>query len=188
MGTQGSERILGELLQVSHLMSFEQLPQAVADHAARMGLRNVLIYLADLQQDVLRPTTGHPEAAEPETTELRIDGTLAGRAYQISRTLPGQPPDDRSRRWWIPLLDGTERLGVLRADTEADSAAAGQSLADLASLVALLLVSKRTHSDSHARLVRTRAMTVSAEMQWTLMPPLTFANDQVVIGAAFEPA
>src|SRR5689334_13669506 len=144
MGTQESERVLGELLQASHLMSFEQLPGAVADHAARMGLRNVLIYLADLQQDVLKPTTGHPEGAGGETgretTELRIDGTLAGRAYQISRTLPGQPPDDHSRRWWVPLLDGTERLGVLRADTGADSAA-GQLLADLASLVALLLVS-----------------------------------------------
>jgi serine phosphatase RsbU (regulator of sigma subunit) len=31
-------------------------------------------------------------------------------------------------------------------------------------------------------------MTVSAEMQWRLMPPMTFANDQVVIGGALEPA
>jgi serine phosphatase RsbU (regulator of sigma subunit) len=31
-------------------------------------------------------------------------------------------------------------------------------------------------------------MTVSAEMQWRLLPPVTFANDQVVISAALEPA
>jgi serine phosphatase RsbU (regulator of sigma subunit) len=31
-------------------------------------------------------------------------------------------------------------------------------------------------------------MTVSAEMQWRLMPPLTFANDRVSIGAVLEPA
>lgn len=187
MGTQVNERILGELLQASHLMSFEQVPKAVADHAATAGVRNILIYVADLQQEVLRLATAHPEVPGAETAELRIDGTLAGRAYQSSKTLLGQPPDDRSLRWWIPLLDGTERLGVLRADTEAGSAAS-QFLESLAALVALLLVSKRFHSDSHARLVRTQPMTVSAEMQWTLMPPLTFANDRVVIGAAFEPA
>src|SRR5688572_9678122 len=118
MGTQANERILGELLQASHLMSFEEVPEAVADHAATAGVRNVLIYVADLQQEVLRLAMAHPEDPGEETAELRIDGTLAGRAFQSSKTLLGQPPDDRSLRWWIPMLDGTERLGVIRADTE----------------------------------------------------------------------
>ncbi|MFF8914258.1 PP2C family protein-serine/threonine phosphatase [Streptomyces sp. NPDC015032] len=47
---------------------------------------------------------------------------------------------------------------------------------------------KRAHSDSYARLVRTQAMNVAAEMQWNLMPPLTFAGDRVVFSAAMEPA
>lgn len=59
---------------------------------------------------------------------------------------------------------------------------------NLASLVGLLLISKRHHSDSYARLTRVVPMSVSAEMQWTLMPPRTFANRQVTISATMEPA
>jgi serine phosphatase RsbU (regulator of sigma subunit) len=55
-------------------------------------------------------------------------------------------------------------------------------------MAGLLLVSKRTNSDSYARLARSRAMRVSAEMQWTLMPPMAFANEHVTISAAMEPA
>ncbi|MFE2678616.1 hypothetical protein [Streptomyces hygroscopicus] len=66
-----------------------------------------------------------------------------------------------------------------------------QTLADLqalADLIGLLVVSKRALSDSHARLVRTQPMNVAAEMQWHLMPPLTFASDRVVLSAMLEPA
>lgn len=57
-----------------------------------------------------------------------------------------------------------------------------------ASLVALLVAGKSHLSDSHARLVRTEDMNVAAEMQWRSMPPRTYADGRVVIGAAMEPA
>ncbi|MGW0565650.1 PP2C family protein-serine/threonine phosphatase, partial [Streptomyces sp. NPDC003016] len=90
---------------------------------------------------------------------------------------------------WLPVLDGTERLGVIRVETDAVPDEPTQTTMEgLASLVGLLLVSKRHHSDSHARLTRISPMSVSAEMQWTLMPPRTFANRRVTIAAAMEPA
>ncbi|WP_329028110.1 hypothetical protein [Streptomyces sp. NBC_00690] len=95
---------------------------------------------------------------------------------------------------WIPVLDGSERLGVLHLVQDAApqppseaSVLAGMGQA-LASMAGLLLVSKRTNSDSYACLARARPMSVSAEMQWALMPPMTFANDRVVVSAAMEPA
>ncbi len=58
----------------------------------------------------------------------------------------------------------------------------------LSSMVALLLTSMRTSSDTWARTVRTRETNVAAEMQWRLILPLTFANDRATVSAVLEPA
>lgn len=188
----GCARMLAGLVEASHLSAIEQLPALVEQHAAHTGLYDALIYLADLQQEVLRLLTGRGanagEGADPELAELRIDGTLAGRAFQDVRVLPKPGAGGGVDWWWVPLLDGTERLGVLRVSARAADERTQENMRHLASVVALLVVSKRSHSDSYARLVRTRPMDVAAEMQWNLLPPLTFANEEVVIGAALEPA
>ncbi|MFI0411552.1 PP2C family protein-serine/threonine phosphatase [Actinomadura sp. 3N508] len=184
--------MLRELVAASHLMSMEQLPGAVARHAADAGLHDTLIYMADLQQTVLRLLTGKgPDAGQdpgPEAAELNIEGTIAGRAFQTLEPVTGQIFDDGTCHYWLPILDGSERIGVLRTTVRQDDDGAKDDAEYLAGLVALMIVSKGPYSDSLSRLVRTREMTVSAEMQWRLLPPMTFANNQVVIGAALEPA
>jgi serine phosphatase RsbU (regulator of sigma subunit) len=185
-------RMLAGLLDASHMAALEHLPSLVNRHAAEAGLHDVLIYLTDLQQDVLRLLIGRGknagEGPDAPATEFRINTTLAGRTFQEMRILrhPGAAGD--LGYWWVPMLDGTERLGVLRISAADAGKVAEEDMRALASLVALLVVSKRSHSDSHARLVRTRPMHVAAEMQWTLMPPLAFACEQLAISAALEPA
>ncbi|GHH43787.1 PP2C family protein-serine/threonine phosphatase [Streptomyces candidus] len=180
-------RMLHALLRGSHLAAFEELPALVDRHADDAGLREARIYVADVQELVLRETTGQGLDAGDGGQELRIDATLAGRAFRDGR--PHSAPVGGLMQHWLPVLDGTERLGVLRVatDTEPDEHTRA-TMEGLASLVGLLLVSKRHHSDSHARLTRVSPMSVSAEMQWTLMPPRTFANKRVTIAAAMEPA
>ncbi|NDU77510.1 SpoIIE family protein phosphatase [Actinomadura sp. DSM 109109] len=184
--------MLRELLAASHLMSMEQLPGAVARHAAAHGLDDVVIYVADLQQTVLRLLTGEgPDGARDDGTEpaeLKIDRTVAGRAFQTMDAAVGQVLEGGKCQYWVPVLDGAERLGVLRVTIGRDDERAREDAEFLAGLVALIIVSKGPYSDSYSRLVRTRTMTISAEMQWRLLPPMSFANDQVVIGAALEPA
>jgi hypothetical protein len=167
-----------------------QVPTAVAERAGRAGFRDVLVYVVDIEQRTLRLLTGRDEdpAAAAEPREIRVEGTLAGRAFQTAEPVRGQFEDDGAEVWWAPMLDGTERIGVLRATVDPGTEDALRTLSRLAGLVALLIVSKRPHSDAYSRLIRTQPMTVSAEMQWRLMPPLHFANDRVVIGAALEPA
>ncbi|MFI7708465.1 PP2C family protein-serine/threonine phosphatase [Nonomuraea sp. NPDC049480] len=196
--SSGLERMLTGLLEATHLATFEQIPTLVAEHAAMAGLDDVLIYLADLQQTVLRRLTGHGLDAGQDGSdadnELRIDGTLAGRAFQESRILGkknGQGNGDDTEpveHSWVPVLDGTERIGVLRVSAAGDEQEIGANARHLASMVALMVVSTRAYSDSYPRLVRTRPMNVAAEMQWNLMPPLTCATPQIVIGAVLEPA
>jgi serine phosphatase RsbU (regulator of sigma subunit) len=193
-GSEGMDGVLARLLRSSHRATFEQVPGLLGEAAVRSGFGGARLFVVDLQQDVLREVTGVGLDAGEGGRELGIDTTLAGRAYQS--THPVTSGDGRDL--WVPVLDGTERLGVLclRRDGGSVAGAASEEQEEgweaagwaLASMAGLLLVSKRTNSDSYARLARTREMRVSAEMQWTLMPPMTFANDRVTVSAAMEPA
>ncbi|MGW7575631.1 PP2C family protein-serine/threonine phosphatase [Streptomyces sp. NPDC054765] len=184
--------MLADLIAASHVITLEQLPDVVRKHAARVGWLDVQIYLADLQQDVLCLLAGHGDGSEgeaPPPEVVRVEGTLAGRAFQTGGIAAGA--SSAAGQWWVPLLDGTERLGALRASAapgaEMDPQA-GQDLRNLAGLVALMIVSKRGASDTYAGLVRRRRMNVAAEMEWRIMPPRTFATDRVLISAVMEPA
>ncbi|WP_329459786.1 PP2C family protein-serine/threonine phosphatase [Streptomyces sp. NBC_01497] len=183
--------MLAGLLRESHSTNFDDLPALVERHAAAAGLGRVRILLADLQEDILRQVTGRGRDAGEGGQEMRIEGTLAGRAYQTIQEVTS--PDLRQR--WLPVLDGTARLGVLGIESGPGPVAQGtqgtqsvEAARALASAVGLLVVSKRANSDSYDRLTRVRTMNVVAEMQWTLMPPRFFANDRVRISAAMEPA
>ncbi|MGW2539898.1 hypothetical protein ACWC5I_03270 [Kitasatospora sp. NPDC001574] len=44
-------------------------------------------------------------------------------------------------------------------------------------MVAMLLIGKRFFSDSFARLVRTEAVSVAAELRWSPMPSTAFAGE-----------
>ncbi|MEU1125143.1 PP2C family protein-serine/threonine phosphatase [Streptomyces sp. NPDC005899] len=186
------EQMLVGLLETSHTMSMEELPGTVREYAAKAGLNDVLIYLADLQEDRLRLLTGRGldagEGGGSSADEVPVDGSLPGRAYQTVQELPEEGTG--KHRWWVPMLDGAERIGVLRVDVDPGSAGeqARPMMRHLATLVTMLVVDKRPHSDSYARRVRIRPMNVAAEMQWNLMPPRAFANKRVTISAALEPA
>ncbi|MGW7435333.1 PP2C family protein-serine/threonine phosphatase [Streptomyces sp. NPDC054849] len=195
--------MLAGLLSASHLMPLELLPAKTGEHAAEVGFTQVLIYLVDLQGDVMRLLSGEdadPGGAVGEETELKVEGTVAGRAFQYGRILAGVGAGaDREKDqdkgggggggcWWVPLVDGTERLGVLRITTPHDDPRALEDMELLSALVALIIASKRRSSDLHARLTRTRRLNIAAEMQWHLMSPPTYADGRVMISAAMEPA
>ncbi|SFI29635.1 hypothetical protein SAMN05216275_102318 [Streptosporangium canum] len=148
----GTERMLTGLLTQSHLMALEQIPAWAGRYAGHAGLQEVLIYLADLQQNVLRLLTGPGAPGTPDhPQQLRIDTTLAGRAFQEVRILAKQDAGEDAQWWWVPLLDGTERLGVLRVRAPGAGERTGDAMRHLASLLALLMVSKRPYSDTKDR-------------------------------------
>ncbi|MFF8592331.1 PP2C family protein-serine/threonine phosphatase [Streptomyces sp. NPDC015220] len=180
------------LMQASHTATLEQLPQLIADHAAVAGMHDVALFLVDVRETVLRQVTGRGLDAGEGGQEFTVSGSLPGQAYQRVELIPeparGQAGEGARRRWWVAVTDGVERLGVLRADTDTDTGPVRRALSDLASMTALMLLSKRSFSDSYARLVRTEPMNVAAEMQWNLTPPPAFAGHDVTVGAVMEPA
>jgi serine phosphatase RsbU (regulator of sigma subunit) len=183
---QGLVRALTGLLEASHRAPFEQLPRLLDEAAKAAGASGAQLFVADLQEEVLREVTGLGLNAGEGGEEHRIEGTLPGRAYQVTEIISPA----RGGGFWVPVLDGAERLGVLHVTPGPDDrdTPGGEELRALASMAGLLLVSKRANSDSHSRLTRTRPMGVPAELQWTMMPPRTFSDRRATVSAFMEPA
>ncbi|WP_433499299.1 PP2C family protein-serine/threonine phosphatase [Sphaerimonospora sp. CA-214678] len=203
-----SERILGDLLRAHHLTPLKDLARVVADRLRSAGLTEVMIYVADLQGVLLIPLPGQRDTSGEPLKRVPIDTTLAGRAYrnveivQVRPAAPNGGPDVDSdagevaepvgsggaRRLWAPLLDGTERVGVLGVTVPRVDETTKRRMAELSALIALMVLSKRDPSDAYARLARTEDMHLSAEVLWTLMPIRTFATGTLTVSAALEPA
>jgi hypothetical protein len=184
-----AERAVDALLADAHLAAPYELAGLVARNAATLGADDATVYLIDLQQQVLIPflDPGGPGVARQVET-LSVDATLPGRAFQHVQVLTQGAPDGRLRVW-IPLLDGIERLGVLGVTVNAAvEPEIGVRLRRFATLVAELIMTKTLYGDTLVRLRRQAGMGLAAEMQWSLLPPLTFACHEVTIAAALEPA
>jgi len=189
-----AESAVDALLTDAHRCAPHQLPGLLARHGERLGVTDTLVYLADLQQEVLVPFLGSDAPALHETAvRLGVEATLAGRAYQQVEVFTQEQPGGRLRVW-LPLLDGSDRLGVLSV-TVGDSAALQATdgvlltrLRRFAALTAQLVLTNTLYGDTLVRLRRRGQMGLAAEMQWALLPPLSFACHEVTVAAALEPA
>ena len=173
------------LLNASHLLAPDALATAVAAAARTVGAQETVLYLADYEQRTLLPVPG---SGVPERQEIAIEGTLAGRAFRRFEIVRGRAGED-THRLWLPLLDGVERLGVAEfsfRDPPNDSVR--DELRALVSLAAELIVVNDAYSDVFARLRRRKTLSLAAELQWDLLPPLTFGTERLVITGGLEPA
>ncbi|MEV5551098.1 PP2C family protein-serine/threonine phosphatase [Streptomyces sp. NPDC052309] len=156
------------------------LGTAVARCVRALGLQHAVVYLADLQQRHLVPQTDMGST-------LAVDGTLAGWAYR-TQALRVEESETGEIIAWFPLLDGAERLGVLGVHTMAVTASTLSRGRALASLLAMMITSKRAYEDSFVRRTRTEQMRLPSEMLRAFLPPRTIGNGNVVSTAVLEPA
>ncbi len=176
-------RVAAELLSRSHVMRPAGVAEALAQAAGPLGVSGVQVYLADLQQQHLA-RLGPGDSQAPEV--LLIDSTLAGRAYQTVTVQSGRA--GQAHQLWIPLVDGTERLGVLGLTVADVSEPMLARYRTLASLAGLMISAKASYTDTYAHIQRTREMALQAELVWAFLPPRTFATSQVLVCASLEPA
>ena len=144
------ERLAGQMLQEvlrrAHLVSAPGLAAVVAEEARTIGAQPLVLYLLDREQKLLVPVPGHgARGREP----ILIQGTVAGRAF-ISNSIV-ELEEDGGRRLWLPLLDGTERLGVAEMTFAGRRRAVTEPLVALceryAHLIATLISNKDLYSD-----------------------------------------
>lgn len=173
--------VLAELLRLSHVIAADRVTDAVAEQAARCGLTDVALFLADYDQQNLVPLPG---SAQPES--FPIDPTMGGRAFISGETVVVEV--EGGFRLWLPLLDGGERIGVMSVTAAKSDPAIERFCASLASLVALLLIAKKSYSDVQETTRRSRPVTLACELQLQLLPPLTFFHPDVVLAGVLEDA
>jgi serine phosphatase RsbU (regulator of sigma subunit) len=180
--------VMAELLSQSHLLRLAEVSDALTQAALPLGVSAAGIYLADLQerQLALVPAMGGSQGADA----LSIGSTLAGRAYQTVtiQSAPARTVDGENYQVWIPLVDGTARLGVLRLTVADVTEGMLDRYRALASLVGLIVEAKASYSDVYAQTQRSREMALQAELVWALLPPRTLATDRVLVSVSLEPA
>ena len=89
---------------------------------------------------------------------------------------------------WVPLLDGTVRLGVLEVLTASSpSAQLRQDFESVAAMLSDLLMKGWAYGDGFERTRRREPMQLAAEILWNLLPPLTFIGREVAVSAILEP-
>ncbi|WUH91970.1 serine/threonine-protein phosphatase [Streptomyces sp. NBC_00433] len=177
------ERLLGVLLDRAHEMPPDLIAPLVAEEVARFGGRDVSVLLQDYEQLMLMPLPGRGlTVGAPQP----IGESPAGAAFLGARTV--EVPQDGGTRMFLPLLDGSDQVGVmaLTLDTVGDDDR--RLLRRLAGLVADMVVTKDSYTDLFTLARRRAPMSVAAEIQWSLLPPLRMAVPQVEIAGILEPA
>lgn len=177
------ERLLGLLLDRARLLPPQLIAPLVAQGMAGIGGREVSILLQDYAQEVLVPLPGHGMlVGRPEP----IVGTAAGQAFLRADVVEVSAPD--GVRMYLPLLDGSDQVGVLAVTLDAADDDDRRLLRRLAALVADILVTKSAYTDQFVQARRREPMSVSAEIQWSLLPPLTMSVPQVELAGILDPA
>jgi hypothetical protein len=186
------QRLAGELLlevlRRTHLSAAPDLAGVVAEEGRRLGIDPLVLYLLDLEQRCLVPVPG-PGAGGRET--LPVQGTMAGRAFAANAILDVPEEQGAGRRLWLPLLDGTERLGVVEMTFRGHQGPVSEPLKAvcerIAHLTATLVSNKDLYSDFFKALRRREPTSTASELLWQLVPPQVLATDTFVLAALLEP-
>jgi len=180
---------LQRVIDTSHLATGEQLSAVVDDAVHHLGLTAEML-LVDMAQRVFTPVRAGLGG------QVDVVGTMAGRAYQLGEILPAT--DEQGRRLlWVPVLDGTDRVGVLRVGFDEQGGGADARPADdlvlrdmlwtLAGLMGHIVMTKIVYSDRLRRWRSNGPLSAASELLWQLLPPRTFATEGVAVSALLEP-
>ncbi|EFF92419.1 stage II sporulation protein E [Streptomyces sp. e14] len=177
------EALLGEILDRAHDLPPHLIGPLVADVVERLGGRRPQVLLQDYGQLLLAPLPGDGlTGGEPHV----IDDSPAGRCFLDAR--PVELAEADGLRIHLPLLDGGDQVGVMAVTLDSVDDHDRRILNRIAGLVADLLVTKHGYSDLFFGVRRGEPMSVAAEIQWSLLPPLAMIMPRVAVAGILEPA
>jgi hypothetical protein len=130
-------------------------------------------------------TLQHIDVTGPVGPAQLIAGTLIGRVFISSEM---QVLGTHPTVVFVPLIEGSTRIGVLELEFEEWDGIVAELLEPLASLFVMSWVVKSRYTDTSARARRSEPLSAAAEVQWDLLPPLTCATDQIAVSGILEPA
>jgi sigma-B regulation protein RsbU (phosphoserine phosphatase) len=174
---------VSDVLSRSHLFQPDELADAVDTAVSRLGIRTT-IYLVDDEQHALHPVP-HGDRALPEP--IGLDDTLPGRVFCLVETMPA----GNSGGWWVPMVNGTDRIGVIEfafADgVDVHDDVTRQRCETMAGLVGHLVTVTSPKGDLLLQVRRSRPMSTGAELLSQMLPPLTASCERLALSAILEP-
>ncbi|MFG2867906.1 PP2C family protein-serine/threonine phosphatase [Streptomyces sp. NPDC048338] len=177
------EALLGLLLDDAHELPPHLLGPLFADVVARLGGRDPWILLQDYGQQYLVPLAGEGLASGGP---LAVDGSDAGRCLLTSLPLETVVAD--GVRVHLPLLNGGSQAGVLAVTLDTVDEEDRRILWRVAAIVAEMMRTRSEYTDLFFRTRRSEPMSVAAEIQWSLLPPVSMVTPRVAVAGLLEPA
>jgi serine phosphatase RsbU (regulator of sigma subunit) len=178
--------VLAAALEAAHMLPADRLTDLLRQAGRAIGATDVSMWLIDYGQVSLVPIDDKTPSAGSSSDALDVASTTAGRAFTRAEPIESDEPEPHR---WIPLVDGTERLGVLRFAFAERLTDKNRHDADaLAALAGEVLVGKRQHTDSYVLRRRRRDLNLAAEMQWQQLPPLESSMPSAEVAGFVEPA
>jgi sigma-B regulation protein RsbU (phosphoserine phosphatase) len=182
-------RAVGEILAGSHIWQASQIAGIVDDALGKVGVR-ATIYLVDVEQCRLRPLAS---PGEIRTRSFSVDDSAPGEAFRLVKSVAldtGETGRD-TYGWWVPMVNGTDRLGVVEFAAQAPMTATGEVVRQrcemLAGLLGHLITTTSPRGDYLAHIRRSQPMTIASELLWHLLQPLTVVSDHLAIAAILQP-
>jgi hypothetical protein len=173
----GADAILRRLLHSSFGLFPDHIARVVAELVEEhTSGTDVEMLLVDLDQEDLNPLG----AGESRSVEW----SAAGQAFREEQPVWEDTPD--GRRYWFPILDSAERLGVLGI-VGGEEVPVDDWLA-VTSCLGEMIVSKEAYGDRIAMTRRRKPVSLAAEMRWWQLPPLTFTSDVVAVSGILQPS
>ena len=179
------DRPVTRLLLAHQTAQPDALVGTLAEAVVGIGGRDVALFLIDYGHAALAPHLAvQRPRSEPEVVSL--DGSMAGRAFTSSTVVAAEHDDG----WhvWVPVSEQSNRLGVLAMTVPRWDEEIEFLVTELGLAAAPLLLASGLYTDLPHLLRRRRDMDLAAEMQWSLLPPLSFAAAGMTIAGLLEPA
>ncbi|MFN2606349.1 MAG: PP2C family protein-serine/threonine phosphatase [Acidimicrobiales bacterium] len=179
--------IVSDLLRRASLTPPDLLAADIAAALSEAGGHHLVLYVVDYEQETLRPVALATDLLPDDPPDVKIEGTMAGRAFQRQEVLVTEAED--GWRVWTPVRERAERIGVLELGFDAMDDDILRLAADLGLLVGHLVHTAGRYTDLIELRRRRRPMNLAAEMQWDmLLPPLGFTSPELAIAGLLEPA
>jgi hypothetical protein len=106
-----SREIIGDLLRRASVTAPDLLAADVAAALHEAGGHHLVLYVADYEQLILQPVGIAVDLLAEEPKGIAVEGTLAGRAFQLQQVVTAQVDD--GWRVWAPVRERAERIGVI---------------------------------------------------------------------------